>query len=868
MKKRSIVRVLTVILTAALVLPCFAFAAGAAPDSDGSVTIKVGTYNIQNGQNPGVAHDFTEIAVDIFDAELDIVGLQEVDKNTTRNGNQDTMAIIAEELGYYYGYSRAIDLQGGEYGTGILSKYPILSYETIALPGPGEGRSLGHAVIDVDGVELDYYNTHLEWSSGEGRRNQLAYIKQIFSEKKLAILTGDLNTSTPEEYVPSFPLCNFANGLENVYKTNEDGAIDHIISTRNRVKQLKTGMIDEISNGHSDHNMLWAELKILPEDALRAEDGGFRWYEDGVSLTGWQKIGYDDLYFDPATGLMVSEDFDEYKFEEFAACGKTLYRTPLYIEKIITYPYITNARGADVTEKLTDGSVGTYIDGDDQSHWYFQPEGPLWTIQNGVLVIGGIGTYEGGDLGRFNDEIDTIVVAPQDPTIKYGGDFGVKTGVVLEAIASGAFAGLTNVKKAYIPDNVTLADDAFDAGAQVTLYRTAAKALTVAPATGYGIVNEDGKTLLKLSVKDGDEDLTLDGTQKIVVVYTDGEKNNEAGSFFCSALKYSEIQPTYADGVFTFDICAPVGPDQFIPVRQATYIANVYVLNADGSIAAQGSSKQFAIRCSDHPVVTERTADYTYLSSDNYVTVDLGKEKEIDKVSVAFINSSDRYYFWQLYGTNDPTLPLCKWDFLGEKMTQETSNTGAYTIDVGGASYRYLRPYALYASNRWTALFAEVTVKTNDISNEWTSDENEHWHCFIDSDEEAPGTRAPHTASAWIIDTMPAGTVPGEQHKECTVCGRILETAEITAKTVKVPFTVTTAYGDDVTDILTDGDQDTYVDGDSHWYFPPKGPIWTVQNGVLVIGGTGVLTNEGFARFNDEIRTIFVAPQDPTYKFG
>ena len=193
-----------------------------------------------------------------------------------------------------------------------------------------------------------------------------------------------------------------------------------------------------------------------------------------------------------------------------------------------------------------------------------------------------------------------------------------------------------------------------------------------------------------------------------------------------------------------------------------------HFINADGSIAAQGSSAQFAIRCSEHPIVSERTAPYTYLSADNYVTYDLGEEKGITSVSVTFINSSDRYYLWQLYGTNDVTLPIEKWDFLGEKMTQELSSTGAYTIELENANYRYLRPYALYASNRWTALFAEMTVITNDISDEWTTDENYHWHINLSTGEEAPGTRGAHTPGAEATETTP---------QTCTICGYVIKAA-------------------------------------------------------------------------------------------
>ena len=47
------------------------------------VTLRVGTFNIQNGG--GVGHDFSVLAQDILDQKLDVVGLQEVDMFTSRN---------------------------------------------------------------------------------------------------------------------------------------------------------------------------------------------------------------------------------------------------------------------------------------------------------------------------------------------------------------------------------------------------------------------------------------------------------------------------------------------------------------------------------------------------------------------------------------------------------------------------------------------------------------------------------------------------------------------------------------------------------------------------------------------------------------
>ena len=40
-----------------------------------------------------------------------------------------------------------------------------------------------------------------------------------------------------------------------------------------------------------------------------------------------------------------------------------------------------------------------------------------------------------------------------------------------------------------------------------------------------------------------------------------------------------------------------------------------------------------------------------------------------------------------------------------------------------------------------------------------------------------------HTSGGWIIDKQPAVGVKGSKHKECTVCGKVLETAEIPALT-------------------------------------------------------------------------------------
>lgn len=60
----------------------------------------------------------------------------------------------------------------------------------------------------------------------------------------------------------------------------------------------------------------------------------------------------------------------------------------------------------------------------------------------------------------------------------------------------------------------------------------------------------------------------------------------------------------------------------------------------------------------------------------------------------------------------------------------------------------------------------------------WSSDNDNHWHdssCGHDIKKD----QAPHTPSDWVIDKQPTSSSEGLKHKECTVCGKVLETGKI-----------------------------------------------------------------------------------------
>ena len=101
--------------------------------------IKVMSYNIQHCLNFITRKiDFDIIADTIQKCEADIIGLQEVLDEGQNEIQQPQTKIVAEKLGYhYYYFAEAISYGGANpYGNAIISRYPIISAETIMIPDP------------------------------------------------------------------------------------------------------------------------------------------------------------------------------------------------------------------------------------------------------------------------------------------------------------------------------------------------------------------------------------------------------------------------------------------------------------------------------------------------------------------------------------------------------------------------------------------------------------------------------------------------------------------------------------------------------------------------------------------------------------
>ncbi|PMC35704.1 endonuclease/exonuclease/phosphatase [Bacillus sp. UMB0899] len=237
------------------------------------VTIKVMSFNIHHAVGEDNVLDLERIAKIIEESNTDIVGLQEVDNHwSSRSEFQDQAKLLAERLGMFYTYAANLDYEpltdGDErrqYGTAILSKYPIISAENYSLTkiGNTEQRGLFEATINVKGNHLHVYNTHLALTSAE-REIQINEVVKIANQSEgPQVILGDLN-ATPESNEMKDMYANYLDVFADqpnafTYSAeNPTKRIDYIFTT-NDIETVNTEVIQSLA---SDHLPITAEIVL------------------------------------------------------------------------------------------------------------------------------------------------------------------------------------------------------------------------------------------------------------------------------------------------------------------------------------------------------------------------------------------------------------------------------------------------------------------------------------------------------------------------------------------------------------------------------------------------------------------------------
>lgn len=179
-----------------------ALVSGESQLNGGSVdNLKIMSYNIHHGRDLFQRYSLDEIVETIKESNADIIGLQELDNGVARSRFQDQIKFLSQSLSMEYAYGYNYNVLGGMYGNGILSKYPIESYENFHLPSGREQRGLLSATINVEGKKVTFLTTHLGLTQEERRIQVQAINKYLDTIPYPAILVGDFNARSNSEEV-------------------------------------------------------------------------------------------------------------------------------------------------------------------------------------------------------------------------------------------------------------------------------------------------------------------------------------------------------------------------------------------------------------------------------------------------------------------------------------------------------------------------------------------------------------------------------------------------------------------------------------------------------------------------------------------
>ena len=220
--------------------------------------MRVMTYNIKGHAALLRGGHIENIANVITDTRPDVVGLQEVHRRSWQSRFRDQAEELERLTGLTLAFGRAMGNRRSEYGNAILTPGRVSDVQVEVLPGRGEPRSLLAATIDVEGLRLRAYVTHLVAWGRLGSRTRLmqaeAVAKRMARSDLPFVLTGDFNSDPRSEELSVFRNATFVSSVVTHRATKK--CLDSIFVSPGW--QIRSAEV--LQRGPSDHWPLVAEI--------------------------------------------------------------------------------------------------------------------------------------------------------------------------------------------------------------------------------------------------------------------------------------------------------------------------------------------------------------------------------------------------------------------------------------------------------------------------------------------------------------------------------------------------------------------------------------------------------------------------------
>ena len=239
--------------------------AGAPPDAAIATraqpeTLRIVSFNIEFARriDPAIALLTSDTAL----RSADVILLQEMDAPATKR--------VADALGMWYVYYPAIFHRRTrrDFGTAVLSRWPIVDDAKLVLPHPSRyartHRIATAATLRIGRSWVRVYSTHLGTVADIGsgrRREQLRAILADAARHPLVVIGGDLNEASIGRVAEE---AGYAWPTRDGPRTTRLGRWDHIF-----LKGLGTAGPDAsgtvlAARGVSDHRPVWALALLRP----------------------------------------------------------------------------------------------------------------------------------------------------------------------------------------------------------------------------------------------------------------------------------------------------------------------------------------------------------------------------------------------------------------------------------------------------------------------------------------------------------------------------------------------------------------------------------------------------------------------------